>query len=240
MTKTLMVYPAGKICEDFLRVCLKSRKSLYDEIDAVLQKGETNARSCVLDKRLSSIESVYGRDDVMLLVTCEKERYLTIRDELIAAGWEEFKDFKWYKFVDRKVCLINANCHGPVLERYLNMQKPFTDVYAVHPFMAQAQYMKNGMHTPLDDNLIHHVDLLLYQHMLPDNIMSPTYSDENVLQKVKSDCQCVSIPNFYPLGGGFTRRRQWKSSRDMELMMLDFIKINYWTGRFSNVQQKTS
>lgn len=73
MTKTLMVYPAGTICENFLRACLKNRKSLYDEIDAVLQKGETDTQDCVLDKRLSSIESVYGRDDVMLLVTCEKE-----------------------------------------------------------------------------------------------------------------------------------------------------------------------
>lgn len=116
-------------------------------------------------------------------------------------GWKEWAHFKWYKFAQRKVCLISANCLGPVLEQYLLLQRRFTDIYTIHPFMAHGGYMKEGTHTPLDDALLSGVDLLLYQHMSPDNIFSPTYADINILSKVPKSCKCVSIPNFWPLGG---------------------------------------
>ena len=136
-----------------------------------------------------------------ILVECPKEEYEAHRDKLRGQGLKEWKDFKWYKFADKKVCLISANCHGPVLEQYLLTQKSFTDIYAIHPFMAHGGYLREGMHTPLDDELLSGVDLLLYQHMRTENSMSYTYADENILAKVPKQCECVSVPNYWPLGG---------------------------------------
>ena len=126
-----------------------------------------------------------------MLITCTKEKYMDYRSCLIKKGFREWRDFKWYKFANRKVCLISANCHGPMLEKYLLTQKSFTDIYAIHPFMAHGGYMKDGMHTPLDDDLLLGVDLLLYQHMSIDNSMHSTYSDENLLSKIPISCQCI-------------------------------------------------
>ncbi|MBQ7496749.1 MAG: hypothetical protein IJU00_02770 [Selenomonas sp.] len=136
-----------------------------------------------------------------ILVECPKEEYEVHRDELRAQGLKEWKDFKWYKFADKKVCLISSNCHGPLLEKYLLTQKSFTDIYAIHPFMTFGGYMKAGLHAPLDDELLSGVDLLLYQHMSPDNTLSATYADENILHKVPEHCKCLSVPTFWPLGG---------------------------------------
>lgn len=149
-----------------------------------------------------------------ILVNCPKNEYEKHRNELRAQGLKEWKDFKWYKFAERKVCLISANCHGPELEKYLLTQKSFTDIYAIHPFMAFGGYMKDGVHSPLDDELLSGVDLLLFQHMRPDNSLSPTYADENILKKVTRNCKCISIPNFWPMGGCIHQTQTMKILKD--------------------------
>lgn len=173
----------------------------YNDIAFALSKDDVSDHAYLLDKPIKSL-STCNLADVMLLVVCPEHEYMQLAARLRSKGMKEFTDFKWYKFYDKKVCLINANCHGPLLKLGLLMHPAFTEEYTIHPHMALAGYMPQGMHTPLEDDLLANVDCVLMQHMQPENSMSPSYSDENVSKKISSNAKVIFIPNFYAWGTG--------------------------------------
>ena len=149
----------------------------------------------------------------LLLVVCDSSRYFSISDSIKNLGLVEFDHFIWYGLYRKKVCFINANCHGPLIAKYLGDSSAFRKKYGIHPFLAHASYFIKDKR-PLDNHFLRHVDLLLYQNMLPTNNMHPTYADEYVLPRVSSSCQTICIPNYFPLGEMFHQTQELRVIRN--------------------------
>ena len=235
MNKRYALFAGGySEAEEFLNyVKTKYGNDAYNDIAFILTEIDASNHPYLLDKPIKSL-STCNLADVMLLVACPVYEYMQLAARFRSKGMEEFTDFKWYKFYDKKVCLINANCHGPWIKAGLITHPAFSDTYAIHPHLAFSEGMPQGMHTPLADDTLRNVDLLLTQHMKSDNTLSATYADENVLSKISDSTKVIFIPNFYAWGTGIYQTQNlkiingWKGDSgfyDDELLDLAYQKV---------------
>ena len=112
-------------------------------------------------------------------------------------GLIEFRDFTFHEIFNKKICMVNANCHGPYVVSYLKQCASFSERYGFHPFNAMA--VKGSDIVP-DENLLSHIDVLIYQPMKKTNVFGEKFSDEYILSKIKPNCITICMPNFYGLG----------------------------------------
>jgi hypothetical protein len=120
--------------------------------------------------------------------------YSDIKRELLVAGLKEFDDFVWCKQFQKKLVLINANCHGNALQTYLNCIKQFSQMYAVYPI---PQVQNNDR---IDIELLQRADVFIHQDIRTNNISGYYVSDEFTLSHVRKNCLNIVIPNFVGMG----------------------------------------
>jgi hypothetical protein len=147
-------------------------------------------------KDISSIKNI--KDFYIVVATVEKP-YLEIRDILLGMGLQEFEDFIWGDLYKKSVVVINANCHGDALKRYLLRNKQFQTKYGIYPIPA-IQLNPKGY---IDDGVLARADVLIYQDIRVENKFSYKLSYEYILKRVRPDCKTICIPNMVGNGKGF-------------------------------------
>jgi hypothetical protein len=147
-------------------------------------------------KDISSIKNI--KDYYIVVATIEKP-YLEIRDILLGMGLQEFEDFIWGDLYKKSVVVINANCHGDALKSYLLRNEQFQTKYGIYP-VPRIHLNKKGY---IDDRVLTHADVLIYQDIRAENKFSYKLSYEYILKRVRPDCKTICIPNMVGNGKGF-------------------------------------
>lgn len=88
-----------------------------------------------------------------------------------------------------------------------------------------------------DDNLLEHVDLLIYQKIQKENPLGVTYSDEYILKKVRKNSRKFCMPNLYGIGAWmFPYQTKKTYSYNKESM---FYQDTLLEEAFEQVKEKT-
>jgi len=136
--------------------------------------------------------------DKFVIATSDKE-YLDRKRRLEDLGYREFDDFVGYRFFNKKICLINANCYMLFIKKFLNENAEFRSIYGIYPLPPIHENTKGY----IGDAVLSHADLYIHQNIRLENMYGSRFSDEYTLSKLKSDCKTICIPNFVGALEGF-------------------------------------
>ncbi len=101
---------------------------------------------------------------------------------------------------DKKLAVIYGNCQTSFYERLLSLCTPFCEDYIVVKTEGVCSYSDAEDYW---ENLLHNtcfwenVDLFIYQSVEETNRFSPQVATNYILERLRSDCQCVNIVNIF-------------------------------------------
>ena len=99
-------------------------------------------------------------DDVFYLVTSSNfKKYFSIKEVWELNGKKEFCDFVWSRTYKKKLVVVNANCHGEALIRYLELSQKFQEEYFVYPMPQIQENCDEG----ISERLLSHTDVYIHQ-----------------------------------------------------------------------------
>lgn len=131
-----------------------------------------------------------------IIVTATWENYEQIKVQLKEHDLIEFQDFIWMEAFNKKIAVINANCHGVFYKKYLQQSKTFMRKYVIWD-VPQLQLRKT---TSISDELLSACDLFIHQDIRVNNSYGYEFSDEYTLSRLKPTCQVVTVPNMVGMG----------------------------------------
>lgn len=184
----MVIMGTGVEAEEVIYKCMKYNIAVDFLLDNY-QTGEIHKFKIFHPDEIQNLNEFF----VIVAVKTE-ETYLCIKESLVNKGLTEFHNFIWSKMWNKKIVVINANCHGTALKKYLNTSKEFNTRYAIYP-MEEIQF-----NTYIDDNLLKHADVFIHQDIRKNNKIAYSLSDEYIIPKLKEKCQKICIPNFVGLG----------------------------------------
>lgn len=118
--------------------------------------------------------------------------FIEIKQGLEARGLKEFHDFIWCYCIGKKVVLLNMNCHGPVLAKYLHYSQTFNDKFCFYPIPSIHENAKKR----INKELLHACDIYLHQDIRADNSIGYELSDEYIIPLLRKESQMITVPNF--------------------------------------------
>ena len=125
----------------------------------------------------------------------EDRAFEEIKKELCKYGLREWEHFIWSKAFHRKVVVINANCHGDAVKKYLSQSASFWNGYMIYPTMAV--HLSEGV---IDVDLLKHTDVYIHQDIRKENSIGYQLSDEYVQQFLPKGVMDICIPNLVGMG----------------------------------------
>lgn len=135
--------------------------------------------------------------DAFILVTAADEwQYFSIKKRLESTGKKEFEDFIWSRAYNKKIVVVNANCHGEAIISYLKLSKKFREEYFVYP-LPQIQENYEGSITYA---LLSIADIYMHQDIRRGNSVSDNLSDEVIEQSLDKGTLNITIPNLVGMG----------------------------------------
>lgn len=132
----------------------------------------------------------------IIVAVGNKEIFDEIAHILCNVGMKEWEDFIWSKTFNKKVVLINANCHGLAIQNYLEQSNTFCNNYFIYPVPA----VHLNKDKELSKDLIKNVDVFIHQDIKPDNSISYKLSDEYIRKYLSPTVLDICIPNFVGMG----------------------------------------
>lgn len=131
------------------------------------------------------------------IVACSSfETYKIIKKRLVKKGYIEFTDFIWSRLWNKEIVLINANCHGTALKKYLESSAEFNRKYAIYPIPE----IQMNDEKEIENNILKHINIYIHQDIRRENTISYKLSDEYILQQLSESAKKICIPNFVGLG----------------------------------------
>lgn len=145
--------------------------------------------------RLEDVVSVSSNPGgvTKIVFATEFDEYVKYRNSLRKKGFIEGRDFTWYKFVSKKIIVFNVNCYRDFLEKTMIMNEAFRRRYAIYPIGLNWKIGRNG----IDDEILSMADVYIHQDIKPDTSIGYKMSDEYILPRLKKECICICVPNFY-------------------------------------------
>ncbi|SOB59565.1 conserved protein of unknown function [Pseudodesulfovibrio profundus] len=107
---------------------------------------------------------------------------------LIASKSGYFNRFR--DIMNKRLCILHANCQGEPLLARLNASPEFTDQY-------ECRIITNYTREAIPDGLLERCDLFLYQYL---NANWGELASDTLLGKLKTDCKSLCIPNMFFAG----------------------------------------
>lgn len=148
------------------------------------------------DLNVCQIDDVNVRDYIgthcIIVAAGNEDIFLEIKHILCNYGLKEWRNFIWSKTVGRKVVLINANCHGAAIQKYLEQSARFCNEYMVYP-IPEIQLNTEG---EISDDLLKNTDVYIHQDIRAENPMGYKLSDEYVRAHLSQYVIDICIPNF--------------------------------------------
>lgn len=114
-------------------------------------------------------------------------------------GKEELVDYIWYEWNEKEIVIINANCYGPHIKKYLQADDDFTKSFCFYPVPTICE---NHAGT-IDENIIKRCSVFIHQDIKPDNAFGYKLSDEYLLKQIPSNTKTITIPNLVGFGSAF-------------------------------------
>jgi len=184
-----VLYGAGVEGEKFLF----RHMELVDRIVFCIDGYRTGDFHGIPIKKIEEAENLF---EYKILVAGLAETYVKLKSILESYDLVEFEHFNWIGYVEKKVVVINANCHGEALMKYLNMSKGFRENYVIYPIPAIHLNVSKAIN-PL---LLKNTDVFIHQDVRRENVYSYELSDEYLLRQLPSECIRITIPNLVGMG----------------------------------------
>lgn len=167
-----------------------------------------NIRYCIDGKRGGQFHGlpIYTIDnapdtlfDYYILIAAAWASYLEIEKILEKKGLYFIEDFIWTKAINKKILLINANCHGSIYREYLHKFPDFQKEYCEF-LLPSIAVNENGA---ISEGWLRNCDVYIHQDIQASNSKSYQLSDEYILPKLKQGCKKICVPNLVGLGRAF-------------------------------------
>lgn len=149
-------------------------------------------------------------DGKYIIVACSVGTYREIKERL--CGYQEFKHYIYYGWLDKKIIFLHGNCHMDIIESCLTSSKKFQTNYAVYP---SPRVCTGEM---LDKAVLADMDIWIHEDIRSDNIIGYKVSDEYLRQFMKDDIFEIIIPHLYGLGAGFFPYAKKKNDKNTALL----------------------
>lgn len=189
LENSLILYGCGLEAEKFIcrNMDLLSRISFC--IDGYRQG--TFHGKCI--KKIEEVDSLFEKK---IVVAALPDTYKKLKDILRSHGLSEFKHFVHISYIEKKLIIVNANCHGPGLINYLNMSKSFRKKYVVYDLPE----IHTNIEKEISQDLLDFVDVLITQDVREDNRFSFKLSMNYLKTHVNKECDVIVIPNMVGMG----------------------------------------
>lgn len=152
--------------------------------------------------------------------------YLILVDQLNKLYLEEFTDYIYYKWIDKKLVLLHGNCHMEIIKAYLESSEKFLTQYAIYPNPMIQDNKKKKIHSIVLENC----ELWIHEDIKADNACGYFLSDEyireawkkNINNKEKKE---IVVPHLFGMGKAFfpqselcKRTRKMSNAQDINGM----------------------
>lgn len=97
---------------------------------------------------------------------------------------------------NKKIVLINANCHGTALTKFLKLCESFTDKYEIFPLPA----IQLNTEKKIDKSILNEADVFIHQDIRENNSIAYELSDKVTVSQLKPSCYNLIIPNLVGFG----------------------------------------
>ena len=189
--KKIILYGCGMEGERFLA----RHPGLYDRIVFCIDRSRQGTFHGKPIKRIE--EAVETCSEYRMIITTLPSTYLRIREILLQYGLHEFSSFVYMTYIEKKMVLINANCHGGALMHYLKMSRRFNETFQIY----QLPEIQDNAEKSISPYVLKNADVFIHQDIRKENRYSEKLSDDYLLSRLGSNCQKVTIPNFVGMGG---------------------------------------
>lgn len=130
-----------------------------------------------------------------IIVASAYETYFSIKKKLNRV--QEFENYIYYLWLDKKMVFLHGNCHMDIIEEYLKSSEKFAKEYAIYPTPRICTKEK------IDEKALKYMDVWIHEDIRNDNIFGYEYSDEYISSFVNKKTKRIVIPHLYSLGAGF-------------------------------------
>ena len=154
----------------------------------------------------------YISDKVYIIVAVgTMSTYLVLSNQLKELHLEEFTDFIYYKWIDKKLVLLHGNCHMTVIKAYLESSQEFSDIYAIYP----NPLIQENKEKRIENNVLKNCEIWIHEDIQEQNAYGYFLSDVYIREKWKetgrlNEKREIIVPNLFGLGKGFfPQSRGW-------------------------------
>ncbi len=193
--RKLALFGAGEIARRFKYLYEKKHGSASFERDFC----------CVIDS-FSNDELFYSipikkpseisMSELFVVVAVRGEIYHDICNELEKYHLVEIKDYIYYDCFEKKICLINANCHGVPVKAALHSSENFKQEWGIYPLNTIGTYREGTI-----EGVLEYADMYIHVNVSKKNILRERLSDQYCIEKLKDGCKIITLPNVFCYGG---------------------------------------
>lgn len=141
-------------------------------------------------------------DKKYIVVACAEKTYSVIKERL--CGYQEFKDYVYYGWLNKKMVFLHGNCHMDIIEDCLCSSKSFHEKYAVYPTPRVCTKEK------IDKTILAYMDVWVHEDIRSNNKIGFEISDEYLRRFIDKDVFEIIVPHLYGLGACiFPYAKEW-------------------------------
>lgn len=96
----------------------------------------------------------------------------------------------------KKIVVVNANCHGTALVKFLKSSKSFTELFEIYPLPA----IQENTEKRINNAILSEADVFIHQYIRENNSVAYELSDQVTVRQLKKSCLNLVIPNLVGLG----------------------------------------
>lgn len=140
--------------------------------------------------------------DYIIIAVGTISTYLELSEQLQKKGMKEFKDYIYYKWIEKEIVLLHGNCHMIVIRSYLESSKKFSERYAIYPNPCICDN-KDGF---IKDHVYKNCDIWIHEDIRKDNEFGYYLSDEFMREcffNMHIYPKEIIIPHLFGLGKAF-------------------------------------
>lgn len=145
-----------------------------------------------------------------IVVASAFETYPIIKKKL--QELQEFVNYIYYGWIDKKMVFLHGNCHMDVIEGFLNSSDKFIKEYAVYPTPRICTREK------LNEEVLKYMDVWIHEDIRSNNSFGYQFSDEHIGNYIEKDTKEIIMPHLYNLGAGFFPHAKERNDKNTALL----------------------
>lgn len=149
-------------------------------------------------------------DGKYIIVASSENAYEEIKNRL--SKYTEFKNYIYYKWLNKKIVFLYGNCHMDIIESYLYSSANFKDDYIIYP---SPRICTEKL---IDIRVLKYVDIWIHEDIQKENIYGYKFSDEYIRGFISKQAMEIIMPHLYGLGAAFFPHAKGKNERNVALL----------------------